>query len=63
MDSRSGDTASALRVLRGSVEGGFFPYPYLVTDPLLESLRKEAKFAQIVGVSRRRYQAFRERFF
>ena len=58
-----GDTASALRVLRSSVEGGFFPYPYLVTDPLLEPLRKEAEFAQIVAVSRRRYQAFRERFF
>src|SRR5215472_4899202 len=26
-----GDPGAALRVLRGSVEGGFFPYPYLAT--------------------------------
>jgi tetratricopeptide (TPR) repeat protein len=58
-----GDTVSALRVLRSSVESGFFPYPYLATDPLLEPLRKESEFAQILGISQRRYQAFRERFF
>jgi DNA-binding winged helix-turn-helix (wHTH) protein/TolB-like protein/Tfp pilus assembly protein PilF len=58
-----GDSASALRVLRGSVESGFFPYPYLATDPLLEPLRKEAEFAQILAISQRRHQAFRERFF
>ena len=58
-----GDTVSALRVLRGSVESGFFPYPYLATDPLLEPLRKESESAQILGISQRRYQAFRERFF
>jgi hypothetical protein len=58
-----GDTSSALRVLRGSVEGGFFPYPYLVTDPLLERLHKEPEFAEILSVSHRRYQAFKDRFF
>ena len=58
-----GDAASALRVLRGSVEGGFFPYPYLAADPLLEPLRNEPEFAQILGISRQRHQAFRQRFF
>jgi tetratricopeptide (TPR) repeat protein len=58
-----GDRASALRVLRSSVEGGFFPYPYLATDPLLEPLRKEPEFAQILNISQRRYQAFKDRFF
>jgi tetratricopeptide (TPR) repeat protein len=58
-----GDRASALRVLRGSVEGGFFPYPYLATDPLLESLRNEAEFGEILDMSHRRYQTFKDRFF
>jgi TolB-like protein/Tfp pilus assembly protein PilF len=58
-----GDRASALRVLRSSVEGGFFPYPYLATDPLLEPLRKEPEFAQILNISQRRYQAFKDHFF
>jgi DNA-binding winged helix-turn-helix (wHTH) protein/TolB-like protein/Tfp pilus assembly protein PilF len=58
-----GDRASALRVLRGSVEGGFFPYPYLATDPLLEPLRQEAEFGEILELSHRRYQSFKDRFF
>jgi len=58
-----GDEPAALRTLRGSVEGGFFSYPYLATDPLLDRLRQEAEFAEILGVSHRRHQAFRERFF
>lgn len=58
-----GDRASALRVLRSSVEGGFFPYPYLATDPLLQPLRREPEFAQILNIAQRRYQAFRDRFF
>jgi tetratricopeptide (TPR) repeat protein len=57
-----GETASGLRVLRDSVEGGFFPYPYLATDPLLERIRKEPEFAQILTVSLRRYQSFRQHF-
>jgi DNA-binding winged helix-turn-helix (wHTH) protein/TolB-like protein/Tfp pilus assembly protein PilF len=58
-----GDRASALRVLRGSVDGGFFPYPYLATDPLLEPLRREAEFGQILDLSHRRHQTFKDRFF
>jgi tetratricopeptide (TPR) repeat protein len=58
-----GDRVSSLRVLRSSVEGGFFPYPYLVTDPLLEPVRKEREFGQILNISRRRYQAFKDQFF
>jgi len=58
-----GDKAAALRVLRSSVEGGFFAYPYLLTDPLLDPVRNELEFAEILNASNRRYQAFRNRFF
>src|SRR5208282_3354724 len=37
-----GDKASALRMLRRSVESGFFSYPYIATDPLLNSIRNES---------------------
>src|SRR5499425_1814024 len=46
-----GDKVSALRVVRSSVEGGFFSYPYLATDPLLDALRKEPEFAEILNTS------------
>lgn len=58
-----GDKAAALRVLRSSVEGGFFSYPYLARDPLLDPLREEAAFTEIMNVSRRRHETFQNKFF
>jgi len=57
-----GDKVSALRVLRYSIESGFFCYPYFATDPLLESLRSEAEFTRLMEVARERQVAFKNRF-
>ena len=58
-----GDKASALRLLRRSIEGGFFCYPYLVSDPLLETLHGENTFEQLMELARQRHERFRSRFF
>jgi DNA-binding winged helix-turn-helix (wHTH) protein/TolB-like protein/Flp pilus assembly protein TadD len=58
-----GDNASALRVLRYSIENGFFPYPYFATDPLLDSLRSEREFSKLMDVARQRHEEFKSRFF
>jgi DNA-binding winged helix-turn-helix (wHTH) protein/TolB-like protein len=58
-----GDKVAALRVLRVSTDGGFFPYPYLVTDPLLDCLRNEAEFKRLLAVTRQRHEAFQRKFF
>ena len=58
-----GDKVSALRVLRYSIENGFFSYPYFGTDPLLESLRNEAEFTRLMQVARQRHVAFKSLFF
>lgn len=58
-----GDKSSALRVLRHSVESGFFSYPYFATDPLLDAVRKEPEFSGILDMSHRRYEAFKGKFF
>jgi len=58
-----GDEASALRVLRSSVESGFFSYPYILNDPLLASLRGQPAFDAILKSSNQRYIQFREKFF
>jgi DNA-binding winged helix-turn-helix (wHTH) protein/TolB-like protein len=57
-----GDKTSALRVLRTSVESGFFSYPYIAKDPLLSDLHSEPEFTQILNVARQRYDAFRNSF-
>lgn len=58
-----GDKASALRVLRRSIENGFFSFPYLAADPLLDSLRQESEFTQLMALARERHEAFKRMFF
>jgi len=58
-----GDKVSALRVLRRSVESGFFSYPYIAKDPLLNDLHSEPEFDQILDRARQRYEAFKSSFF
>jgi len=58
-----GDKTSALRVLRRSIEGGFFCYPYFLTDPLLASLRDQPEFTAILEQARQRHDQFKARFF
>lgn len=58
-----GDKAAALRMLRRSIDGGFFCYPYFLSDPLLNNIRNEADFAVIVGQARERHEKFKTKFF
>jgi len=58
-----GDKVSALRVLRTSVESGFFAYPYLSTDPLLDELHGEPNFDGSLNIARQRHEAFKSSFF
>ena len=58
-----GDTASAMRVLKRSIDRGFFPYPYFVTDPLLNPLRTKPEFPALMQAARQRHLAFAKQFF
>lgn len=43
-----GETEKALRLFDKSVETGFYCHPYFLADPLLDNLRSEPKFAEIL---------------
>jgi TolB-like protein/Flp pilus assembly protein TadD len=58
-----GNKASALHMLRHSIGGGFFCYPYLVSDPLLQSLRGEAEFEALINQAHQRHEQFKAAFF
>lgn len=58
-----GDNASGLRTLRSSIESGFFPYPYFLTDPLLDKLRDLPEFPAVMNSARERHEAFKRKFF
>jgi tetratricopeptide (TPR) repeat protein len=57
------DTRAALRVLRKSIEGGFFCYPYFRNDPLMESVRREGEYTVLLEQARQRHDRFKRRFF
>jgi len=58
-----GDRAAALRVLRLSVDTGFFAYPYFASDPLLASLRGDPEFATLMAAAQQRHERFKKMFF
>ena len=58
-----GDKISAMRALRMSVESGFFSYPYISRDPLLNDLRREPEFDHTLNTARQRHEAFKNAFF
>jgi tetratricopeptide (TPR) repeat protein len=58
-----GDKDSALHMLRHSIGGGFFCYPYFVRDPLLQSLRDEPEFHALMNPARDRHDQFQRMFF
>jgi len=57
------DKRSAIRMLRKSIEDGFFPSPYFETDPLLDPARKEPEFAGLLERARKRHEDFKTKFF
>jgi hypothetical protein len=58
-----GDKISAMRVLRLSVQSGFFCYPYIARDPLLSGLHGVPEFNEILSTARQRHEAFKVSFF
>ncbi len=58
-----GDKASALHMLRHSIGGGFFCYPYFLRDPLLQSLHDEPEFQTMMKQALQRHEQFKSAFF
>ena len=58
-----GDRASALHMLRRSVDGGFSCYPYFRNDPLLNNIRGDSEFQTILSQALRRYEQFKAALF
>ena len=57
-----GDTPSALKIFRHSVENGFFPYAYFVNDPLMNNVRPQPDFQSALKAARERSDEFRSLF-
>jgi len=57
-----GDKPASLRMLAQSINGGFFCYPYIKDDPLLNSIRDQPDYAVLLETARKGHEEFRSRF-
>lgn len=58
-----GDKSSALHMLRHSIGGGFFCYPYFIRDPLMANLHGEPEYDSLLSQAKTRYEQFKASFF
>lgn len=58
-----GEPESAVRLLEMAIEQGFFAYPYIAKDPLLDGIRGTAGYERVLDIARRRYEAFKTKYF
>jgi TolB-like protein len=57
-----GDAESGLRMFAKVIEDGFFCYPYFLHDPLIDNLRNQPGFADLLNKARVRHEAFKAKF-
>jgi TolB-like protein/lipopolysaccharide biosynthesis regulator YciM len=57
-----GKKEDALRNLKKSIESGFFNFPYISNDPLLDNIRGTKEFKNLLAQAKKRHQAFKLRF-
>jgi TolB-like protein len=56
------DVARCKRSLRNAIEGGFFNYPLMLTDSLLDPVRDDPAIRQLIGEAKAKHEAFLKKF-
>jgi serine/threonine protein kinase len=58
-----GDKKSSVRVLKRSIDAGFFNYPFFLIDPFLDPVRNEPEFKEVLALAREKHEAFKQKYF
>jgi TolB-like protein len=58
-----GDRDGCIRALQRAVDGGFFNYPFMLSDSFLDSMREDKDFQKILLKAKEKHLDFRKRFF
>ena len=58
-----GDKDGCIRTLERAIDGGYFNYPFMLTDSFLDSVRDEPEFQKVLEKAKEKHLAFRKRFF
>jgi tetratricopeptide (TPR) repeat protein len=58
-----GDKDGCVRTLKMAVYGGFFNYPFMLTDSFLDPVRDDPDFQSILKIAKEKHEAFKKRLF
>ena len=58
-----GDKVGCIRALKRAVDGGFFNYPFMISDSFLDSVRDDEEFQMVLQEAKEKHLAFRKNFF
>lgn len=58
-----GDKNSCIKWLQRAVDGGYFNYPSMLTDPSLDSMEDDPEFQKVLEEAKEKHLAFKKRFF
>ena len=58
-----GDKDACLRSLKRAVDGGYFNYPYMQSDPFLDFVRDNTEFQAVLKKAKLRHEGFKKEFF
>jgi len=58
-----GDKDGCVRALQRAVDGGFFNYPFMLTDFFLDSVREDEEFKKILEEAREKHLEFRKNIY
>jgi len=58
-----GDRDGCIRALQRAVDGGFFNYPFMLSDSFLDSVRDDEEFLMVLQEAREKHLSFQKNFF
>ncbi len=56
------DNAGCIRSLEKAIEGGFFNYPYMLTDMFLDNVRDDPGFKMVLSLAKEKHERFKVKF-
>jgi eukaryotic-like serine/threonine-protein kinase len=56
------DMAQCARNLRRAIDGGFFNYPLMLSDPCLDGVRNDPAIARLIGEAKTKHESFLKKF-
>ncbi len=58
-----GDKKGCVRMLQKAINGGFFNYPFMLTDSFLDPMRDDPEFQKVIEKAKEKHLAFKNLFF